>query len=125
MSSARTRFYRDKQNAKFLGVCSGVADYTGVDVLWVRIGFICFTLFVFPPLFFVYFLVAMLAPAKPLALYGAPEDEKFWQGVRSNPARTTRDVRAKFRDIDRRIADIEMFYTSRNQRLANEIDSLR
>lgn len=125
MTAARTKYYLDKQHAKFLGVCSGIADYTGVDVTWVRVGFSVLTLFVFPPLFFVYFLIAMFASAKPIGLYGAPEEDKFWQGVRSNPARTTRDVRAKFRDIDRRIADIEMFYTSRNSRLANEIDSLR
>jgi len=45
--------------------------------------------------------------------------------VRTNPARSTRDVRSKFRDIDRRLADIEVYYTSRNTRLADEIDSLR
>ena len=38
---------------------------------------------------------------------------------------TTRDVRSKFRDIDRRLADVETYYTSRNSSLANEIDSLR
>ena len=37
MNSLRTRFYRDKQNGKLMGVCAGVADYTGVDVLWVRL----------------------------------------------------------------------------------------
>ena len=30
--SSRTKFYLDKQNRKWLGVCSGIADYTGVDV---------------------------------------------------------------------------------------------
>ena len=50
---------------------------------------------------------------------------KFWQGVRTNPKRSTAEVRSKFRDIDRRLADIEMYYTSRNTRLADEIDSLR
>jgi phage shock protein C len=34
-------------------------------------------------------------------------------------------VRSQFRDIDRRLADIELFYTSRNKRLSDEIDSLR
>ena len=45
--------------------------------------------------------------------------------MRSNPSRSTAEVRSKFRDIDRRLADIEMYYTSRNTRLADEIDSLR
>uniref|UniRef100_UPI0013D6EDF8 envelope stress response membrane protein PspC n=2 Tax=Pseudomonadota TaxID=1224 RepID=UPI0013D6EDF8 len=72
-----------------------------------------------------YLLIAWLAPAKPYGLYEGPEEAKFWQGVRSNPTRTTTEVRSKFRDIDRRLADIEMYYTSRNTRLADEIDSLR
>ena len=45
--------------------------------------------------------------------------------MRSNPKRSAAEVRATFRDIDRRLADIETFYTSHNRRLADEIDSLR
>jgi phage shock protein C len=67
----------------------------------------------------------MMAPTRPRDLYEDREDQKFWQGVRSNPRRSTAEVRSKFRDIDRRLADIEMYYTSRNTRLADEIDSLR
>ena len=40
MAGRRTKFYLDKQNAKWLGVCAGIADYTGVDVTVVRIGFV-------------------------------------------------------------------------------------
>ena len=36
MNSPRTTLYRDKHNAKLMGVCAGIADYTGVDVFWVR-----------------------------------------------------------------------------------------
>jgi phage shock protein C len=117
--SVRTKFYLDKQNAKVLGVCSGLADYTGIEAIWLRVGMV-FLAFAtsFTSVFF-YFLVAWLAPSKPAGLYQGPEEEKFWQGVRSNPSRST------FRDIDRRLADIEMYYTSRNTRLADEIDSLR
>ena len=35
------------------------------------------------------------------------------------------ELRSKFRDLDRRLADIELHYTSRNTALASEIDSLR
>ena len=38
MSASRTKFYLDKQNAKWSGVCAGIADYSGIDVLWVRVG---------------------------------------------------------------------------------------
>jgi phage shock protein C len=30
MSGKHTKFYLDKQNAKWKGVCAGIADYTGV-----------------------------------------------------------------------------------------------
>ena len=126
MSARRTKFYLDKKNGKFLGVCSGIADYSGINVLWVRIGAVLVTLMgAFPWTVIAYFLAAWMADDKPSGLYADQDDEKFWQGVRTNPARSTRDVRSKFRDIDRRLSDIETFYTSRNTRLADEIDSLR
>ncbi|MDF0542360.1 envelope stress response membrane protein PspC [Sphingobium sp. H39-3-25] len=126
MSARRTKFYLDKQNAKWLGVCSGIADYTGIDVIWVRVGAVLVTLMgAFPWTLIAYGIAAWMADNKPYGLYADHDDQKFWQGVRSNPARSTRDVRSKFRDIDRRLADIETFYTSRNTRLADEIDSLR
>jgi phage shock protein C len=123
--SVRTKFYLDKQNAKWLGVCSGLADYTGIDVIWLRVGMLLLTFTTFPMGLIGYLLIAWMAPSRPAGLYQGPEEEKFWQGVRSNPSRSTAEVRSKFRDIDRRLADIEMYYTSRNTRLADEIDSLR
>ncbi len=126
MSDRRTTFYLDKQNRKWSGVCAGIADYTGTNVLWVRIGFVVATFLSggFWPIA-AYFVTAWLAKSKPQGLYETPDDAKFWQQVRQSPARTTRDVRSKFRDIDRRLADVETYYTSRNSSLANEIDSLR
>jgi phage shock protein C len=123
--ASRTKFYLDKQNAKWLGVCSGLADYTGIEVLWLRLGFVLLTFAVFPMNLIAYLLIAWMAPAAPRGLYHSPEEAKFWQGVRTNPSRSTAEVRSKFRDIDRRLADIEVYYTSRNTRLADEIDSLR
>lgn len=125
MAARRTRFYRDVQNKQIMGVCSGIADYTGIDVTWVRVATVLLTIFAIPPLFFIYFVVGIVAQPKPSGLYDDADDAKFWQGVRSNPRRSTSEVRSKLRDIDRRLADIEIHYTSRNQRLADEIDSLR
>lgn len=126
MSVSRTKFYLDKQNAKWSGVCAGIADYTGVDVMWVRIGLVILTFIGgFPWTLIAYFMAAWMGTPKPVGLYSSAEDAKFWQGVRTSPSRSTRDVRAKFRDIDRRLADVELYYTSRNSRLADEIDSLR
>jgi phage shock protein C len=126
MSGSRTKFYLDKQDAKWKGVCAGIADYTGIEVIWVRIAMILLTLAGgFPWTLVAYALIAWMAEPKPIDLYMDRDDQKFWQGVRSNPTRSTAEVRSKFRELDRRLADIELHYTSRNSALANEIDSLR
>ena len=128
MSASRTQFYLDKQNAKWKGVCAGIADYTGVDVLWIRLAFVMLTVtgVGFPWTFIAYWLIAWMGTPKPIGLYQTPADEKFWQGVRINTKRSTAEVRSKLRDVDRRLADIETHYTTRNSStLAAEIDSLR
>jgi phage shock protein C len=126
MFDSRTKFYLDPQNGQWKGVCSGIADYTGIDVVWVRVITVLLTLASgFWWTILAYVLIAWMAEAKPAGLYQDRDDQKFWQGVRSNPKRSTAEVRAKFREIDRRLADIELHYTSRNSALAREIDSLR
>lgn len=125
MSARRTKYYLDKQNKKAAGVCAGIADYTGIDVTLVRIALVVLTVSTGGPFILAYIIAAWLAPEKPYGLYSSPDDAKFWQGVRSNPKRSTAEVRSKFRDIDRRLADIETLHTSRNTQLASEIDSLR
>ena len=126
MTGARTRFYLDKQDAKWSGVCAGIADYTGIDVTLVRIGAVVLTLLGgFPWTLIAYWVAAWMAPVKPVGLYQSPEEAKFWQGVRANPTRSARDVRSRFRDIDRRLADVETYVTSANSRLSREIEELR
>jgi phage shock protein C len=127
MSSQHTRFYLDKANRKWKGVCAGIADYTGVDVTIIRIGLVILT-FVggFPWTLVAYWVAAWLAPVKPRELASeTPEQTKFWQGVRASPTRTVRDVRSRFREIDRRLAEVETYVTSSNSRLAREIEQLR
>jgi phage shock protein C len=119
-----TKFYRDKVNGKFMGVCAGIADYTGIDVLWVRLGFIVLGFSMGWP-FLIYFALGFLADKKPHSLYADRDEQKFWQGVRQSPARTAREVRSTFRDIDRRLAEVEQFYVSGNPRLSAEIEKLR
>jgi phage shock protein C len=122
----RTKFYLDKKNKKWLGVCAGIADYTGIDATVVRIGMVIGTILGSGALIIVYIAAGMIAPPKPLELSDeAPDDAKFWQGVRASPRRTIRDVRSKFRDLDRRLADVETYVTSSNTSLSREIEKLR
>jgi phage shock protein C len=126
MTARHTKFYLDKRNGKFMGVCAGIADYTGVDVTLVRIGAVLLAVLGQGIGIIAYFAVGWIAPKKPRELRDeTPEQTKFWQGVRASPTRTVRDVRSRFRDIDRRLADVETYVTSSNSRLAREIEQLR
>jgi len=126
MSARHTKFYLDKQNGKLMGVCAGIADYTGVDVTLVRIGTVLLTILGSGMTIIAYLVAGWIAPRKPRELaHETPEQTKFWQGVRASPARTVRDVRSRFREIDRRLGDVEAYVTSSNSRLAREIEQLR
>ena len=109
-----------------MGVCAGIADYTGFDVSLVRV---CMLAALFmsgggscPSIS----SPAMVTPTKPRELErGDREEQQFWQGVRASPARAARDIRSRFKDIDRRLADIESYVTTENRSLAREIEQLR
>ncbi len=119
--AARTQFYLNKQDAKWKGVCAGIADYTGIEVLWVRLGVAGMTLVAQQW----WLVVAWIVDPKPADLYESQDDAKFWQGVRTNTKRSSAEVRSKLRDVDRRLADMETHFTSRNTALADEIERLR
>jgi phage shock protein C len=122
----RTKFYLDKQHKKWMGVCAGIADYTGIDVTVVRIGMVVAMFMGSGAPLLIYLAAGFIAPPKPRELRDqAPDDAKFWQGVRASPKRTIRDVRSKFRDLDRRLADVETYVTSSNTSLSREIEKLR
>jgi phage shock protein C len=124
--ASRTRFYRDKRNGKLFGICAGIADYTGFDVSLVRVAFLATVFMSGGSVLPFYFIAAMVTPTKPRTLELADGEEKqFWQGVRASPARAASEIRSHFRDIDRRLADIESYVTTENRSLAREIDQLR
>jgi phage shock protein C len=126
MAGQNTRFYVDKRRGKFLGVCAGIADYWGADVTLIRVGAVLSPFIIGPLVLLAYFIIAWMAPNRPRELDQLPPEEKeFWQKVRKNPKRSARMVRGQFRELDRRLADVEAYVTSPDRRLAREIDSLR
>ncbi len=56
-------FTLDKRNAKFMGVCAGIANYTGVDVTWVRIAWAAAIILGVGSPLIIYFIIAFVAPA--------------------------------------------------------------
>ena len=125
MNSPRTTLYRDKQNGKLMGVCAGIADYTGVNVFWIRLGFVLSLFAIGPFAFLAYFILGFVLGKKPAGLYVDQDETKYWQRVRQSPKRTAREIRSRFRDIDRRLAEVETYYVTSNPRLSAEIERLR
>ncbi|MEO7787798.1 MAG: envelope stress response membrane protein PspC [Sphingomicrobium sp.] len=123
---SRTRFYLDKRHKKVMGVCAGIANYTGLDVNLVRIGLVLSIFIGAGALIPVYFIAGWIANDEPREIAADDKDEqRFWQGVRASPAQSAREIRSRMRDIDRRLADIEYYVTTENRSLANEIERLR
>lgn len=125
MNTPRTTLYRDKQNAKLLGVASGIADYTGVNALWIRLALIMLIFMTGAGVIPLYLIAGFLLSKKPAHLYRDSQETKYWQGVRQSPKRTAREIRSRMKDVDRRLAEVETFYVSSNPRLNAEIERLR
>jgi phage shock protein C len=56
------RFLINRRDAKVMGVAAGIADYTGVDPLLVRLGLVALTLLTGPIVILFYLLIGWLAP---------------------------------------------------------------
>jgi phage shock protein C len=55
------RFLINRRDARLMGVAAGLADYTGVDPLLVRLGFVALTLLTGPVMILFYLLAGLLA----------------------------------------------------------------
>ena len=93
------RLYLDKQNAKCLGVCAGIADYLGTEAWIVRLFFIL--LFIPFNVFVVctYFILGIVLSPKPEKLYESPDEEDFWRDMKQSEVRTFAGLRTRFRAL--------------------------
>ena len=110
---SRGQFYLDKSNAKLAGVCAGLADYTGIDALWIRIGTALLVLAGFGSLLLIYLIVGLAADARPAAL----DDASPRPGLSAS--------QSHWHERDGMLGDVESYYSASNPRLSREIDSLR
>jgi phage shock protein C len=111
------RFEVDKAEGKFLGVCAGIANHTGVDATIIRVGLVLVTLMgAFPWTVIAYFIAAFV---------GQPGRRAEHRPSRAGRAASTEETRERMRNIDLRMQAIETYTTSANSRLAREIEELR
>ena len=124
--ASRTRFYRDKRHGKILGLCAGIADYTGIDANLIRWMMVFGAFFSGGSTIPLYFIAGWISPDKPRELdRDSADQQEFWQGVRASPGQSARDIRGRMRSIDRRLAEIEQYVTTENRSLTREIEELR
>ena len=58
-----TPFQLDKANGKLMGVCAGIANYTGIESVWVRVGFVAASLIGFGSPVLIYLVIGLVANA--------------------------------------------------------------
>lgn len=119
-----TKLYKLPQKGKVMGVCAGIADYFDIKVGVVR--FLAFfgILFTFPWLLIGYVIMGMALDPKPEGLYEDDKEEEFWKQARKSPDYTTAELRRRFRDIERRTSEMEVYMTSKRFRLERELKAL-
>ena len=111
-SSSRYRLWRDPDRGVIAGVCAGIANYIGTEPIVVRLVAVLGLIFFFPPTVIAYVILAVVLQPKPRAFYASAEEEAFWRGVNTAPTDTLGALKAKFRDLEDRLGQMEGQVTS-------------
>ena len=115
MMRALRNFRVDKNNGKVLGVCAGIANQTGWDVTFVRVGVAVLMIAIaFPWSVVPYALAGFFGRQRAYDDYG-------YETIR----RPTEADLAEARAMTARTAEIESCVASENSSLAREIEKLR
>ena len=122
----RNKLYRNTEDKRIAGVCSGIADYFGFDVTITRVLVLVGAVFFMPSVVIVYAILALILDEKPAELgRRRSEDLELERRVRAEPHATLNSVRHRFRDLDRRLQRIEKYVTSDRFKLDREFEGLR
>ena len=136
---APKRFRRNKIDGVLGGVCAGIADYTGIDVIWVRLLAIVLVFTTAPIAPLAYIIAWIVVPSDKRAPYyrqarEAVRSERRRERKRRNvhraaaterrPSTNLTDVRSKFRSIEARMQDLERSITSKEWQLRRDFRDL-
>ncbi|MCW8877670.1 MAG: envelope stress response membrane protein PspC [Kangiellaceae bacterium] len=140
------KLYRNPDNAKICGVCSGVAEYFGFETWVVRIITVSMVLMGFGPIILVYFVLYFILDPKPgskdskgcfeKSKHGntsashhhtdkpyRPSVKEVW---RAGPATVDQldSIEGKFSQIERKLQKMESFVTSNRFELEKEFKKM-
>lgn len=98
----------------FLGVCKGIAEYFDFSLFWIRMGMVVFFIFSgFWPVIGIYLVAAFFMKPKPVKPLHSEEEREFYDSYVHSPRSATHRLKKKFRDLDRRIRQMEDEVTAR------------
>jgi len=117
-------FYRRADNAMLGGVCAGLASYFGFNLRVTRILAVIAFFVAMPMAVIVYLAVVFLVPAR---VIGQEERgrSKNWRARRVSPEQMASELRSKTQSLDRRLARLEKYITSRRYELDEEFRNLQ
>jgi len=141
----KRQLYRNPKNKRIAGVCSGIADYFGLETWLVRILTVTAFFLMAGPFMFVAYVVAwFIMDERPdhikvdsenvVDMGGKPTwtnttcsrveiKQKVWQAGQP-PQKALAEVQGIFADTERRLRDIETYVTSSTFKLDRELGKL-
>lgn len=118
---SRNRLYRDKDHAILGGVCSGLADWTGLNRVALRIVVLLLAIPFTAVIVIGYIVMWILVPKRPRNLYRDAREEEFWREVRRAPVDGVSRLNRRFRELDDRLQRMEAWLTSSEYRIDREL----
>lgn len=144
----RGTLYRNTQNKRIAGVCSGLADYFGIEIWLMRILTISAFFLLAPPFVIVSYVAAWFILDKKPSNFEYDETStvsmhtgkgwknsktaqaspvelktKVWQAGEP-PRRAFRDIKERFENAEQRLRQMETYVTSKEYQLKREISNL-
>lgn len=122
------KFRRNKIDGRLGGVCSGIGDYISVDATLIRIAFVIALFMTGGIVFWIYLGLWIFVPKDNRAPYRRERYEEI-EARRENPTqpertRNFRDVKSKYRSLEKRLADLERSITSSEWQLRRDFRDL-
>lgn len=116
-----SRCYRDRKRGILAGVCAGLAEYFGFNLLALRVVVLILAIPFTAVIVVGYLLLWLLIPAKPRDLYRTDEQEEFWRDMKGRPHDSLGRLRHRFRNLERRLQRMEAWVTSKEYEIDREL----
>ena len=123
---SRRRLYRSTSQRWLFGVCGGVAEYYGIEVLIVRLIVVGGLLFLTTPTVITYIVAACIMKKEPSGepLWEHPTYIEAHAAQEGSAGRQLREVRSSFERVEQRLRRIEGHVTSDSYELHRELEKL-